>query len=173
MWYREIPPSPGDDAWHTWINALGFPRRHQPLEAQVEHDIEDAIKRADEHRLSVWRGLTLSGIPIWAGFRKRHLELDERWDYRRNRYLVWRVAALKTLVDREQYYDPIDGKLTRDKLLATYREFWPLDINGRDPESNISLWEPRNGNPFHEYAADVLSLFSVAFPNKSANATVH
>jgi hypothetical protein len=62
-WYREIPPSLGDDPWQTWIKALDFPHRHQPLEAQVEYDVEAAIERADERRLSVWRGLTLSGIP--------------------------------------------------------------------------------------------------------------
>jgi hypothetical protein len=43
--------------------------------------------------------------------------------------------------------------LIRDKLLATYREFWPLDINGSDPQTKISLWH--EDNPFYQYAADV------------------
>ena len=47
-WYREIPPSLGDDPWQTWIKALDFPHRHQPLEAQVEYDVEAAIERADD-----------------------------------------------------------------------------------------------------------------------------
>jgi hypothetical protein len=65
--------------------------------------------------------------------------------------------------------DPVDGKLVEDKLLAAYREFWPLDINGSDPQTNINIWHPYKDDPLHLYAADVLSLFTIEFPNE----TVH
>jgi hypothetical protein len=29
MWYREIPPSPGDDPWQSWIKALGCKQLHK------------------------------------------------------------------------------------------------------------------------------------------------
>jgi hypothetical protein len=117
-WYYSIPPSPQDAPCYTWTQALD-PPPPGPLEAQVEHDVETAIKHADERRLSVWRGLTLAGIPIWEGFRKLHTELDDCWKYRRKRYLLWRAAALKTMRERALYRaDPVDGKLVVDKLLA-------------------------------------------------------
>jgi hypothetical protein len=38
-----MPPR-GTIPWPTWIKALDFPHRHQPLEAQVEYDVEVAIE---------------------------------------------------------------------------------------------------------------------------------
>jgi hypothetical protein len=97
---------------------------------------------------------------IWAGFRERHTELEDRWKYRRKRYLLWRAAALKTMLDRGNYQDAADAQMIRDKLLATNREFGPLDDHGG--YGNYNIWRP--ASPLEQYAADVLALFSVAIP---------
>ena len=88
---------------------------------------------------------------MWAAFRKHHIALDGSWKYRRKRFLIWRAAALKTIVDRGYYQDAVDALMIRDKLLATYREFGPLDIDGS--YGPYSLWRPES--PLEEYAADV------------------
>jgi len=164
-WFYAIEPSEGDRPWQTWVKALGFPRRHDPLEAEIEHAVEDAIRHADARRLAVARALAFSSC-MWSAFRERHTELDERWDYRRNRYLIWRAAALKTMLDRGYYQDAVDAQMIRDKLLATYREaVGPLDVNGSYGKYN--LWRPVGDSPFEQYAADVLALFSVAIRPRS------
>ncbi len=46
------------------------------------------------------------------------------------RYQLWRAAALRR---RRRRDDP-------DKLLATYRDFGPRDINGNYPEYGYCIW---------------------------------
>ena len=153
---RVIQPSQ-DRPWQTWVTGLGFPRRYDPLEAEIEHAVEDAILHAID---ADWPWPPGSISAMWAAFRKHHVALGGRWKYRRKRFLIWRAAALKTMVDRGYYQDAVDAEMIRDKLLATYREFGPLDIDGS--YGPYSLWRPES--PLEEYAADVLALFSIVMP---------
>ncbi len=158
-WFDAIEPSKDDLPWLTWVKALGFPRQYDPLEAEIEHGVEDAILHADRCRLAI--ADALAAFPqMWAAFRKHHIALDDRWKYRRRRFLIWRAAALKTMLERGYYQDAVDAEMIQEKLLATYREFGPLDVNGSYGPYN--LWRPDSS--LEEYAADVLALFTIALP---------
>ena len=167
-WFDVIEPSEGDRPWQTWVKALGFPRRYGPLEAAIEHAVEDAILHVDRRRLAV--AGALAALPqMWAVLCKHHIALDDCWKYRRKRYLLWRAAALKTMLHRSLYQDAADAAMIRDRLLATYREFAPLDINGNYGTS-YNIWRPDPRSPVSGlecYAADVLALFSIATPRRS------
>ena len=72
-----------------------------------------------------------SPVPTPESFQHvRHTELEDSWKYRRMRYQLWRAAALRR---RRRRDDP-------DKLLATYRDFGPRDINGNYPEYGYCIW---------------------------------
>jgi hypothetical protein len=44
------------------------------------------------------------------------------------------------MLDRDHYQDAIDAAMIRGKLLRTYREFGPYDINGNYGACNF--WRP-------------------------------
>jgi hypothetical protein len=158
-WLETLDASPGDP-WETWVRTLGFPRRYAPLDAAIEHAVEDAILRADARRLAVGRALPM----IWADFRRHHDELDGRGKYRRLRYRIWRAAALKTMLDHHHYQDEAEAAIIRSKLAAVYVEL------GFGPDGTLSaycLWQPRSRTDNLEtYAADVLALFTEAMPRR-------
>jgi hypothetical protein len=160
MWHDEIPPSPGHP-WLTWFDALSFPRGYGPLDAGIERWIEDTCRAADKRRLAVAKA-TECFPQMWAAFRHRHDELDDCYECRRKRWLLWRCAALKVAHDRGDFQDAIDANQVRDKLIASYATIGPLDINGSYGKYNI--WRPAPGSNIEAYAADVLALFSVATP---------
>jgi hypothetical protein len=99
-WLELLDISAGDP-WETWVETLGFPHQYEPLDATIEHAVEDAILHADARRRAVGRVFP----QMWADFRRHHDELDGRGKYRRIRYRIWRAAALKTMLDHGHYQD--------------------------------------------------------------------
>ena len=41
------------DPWQNWFAMLDFPHQHDPLDADLEHQVEDLCQAADVHRLTI------------------------------------------------------------------------------------------------------------------------
>jgi hypothetical protein len=154
------------DPWCNWLQGLGFPRcGYGPLEAWLEHDIEDAITAADRLRLATAPTTKLFTI-AWDNFKRQHEELECRGKYRRLRYMTWRATALKVLCERHRFQDEADAHQARDKLLATLKWFWPdIDMFGNFGTEGGNFW--RVGDREHpdqlaQYAIMVLLLMRLA-----------
>jgi hypothetical protein len=178
-WYDRITTS----VRHPWIDWLqhATPSRtllgRSPLEYPIENDIEDAIRAADQLRLSVVP-TTEHFIEMWVMFRKHHEDLDNAYEYRRKRYLTWRAAALQAICDHNRFQDDADRRQARDKLHATMLEFGPYNADGSVTGYNCKFWDPqlvdfrtsrkclvrpsaddgREPGPLEEYASMVLLL---------------
>jgi hypothetical protein len=165
-WFDRIASTP-NDPWLDWRRMLSKPPQgYHPLEAWIEYDIENAIEAADQLRLTV-TPTTEHFAAIWARFRRQHEELDDCGDYRRNRYLVWRAAALKVMCDRNRFQDDINRKQARDKLVVTMLEFGPYGADGSVIGYQCNFWHPRlstfsdgsvRPSPLEDYASMVLLL---------------
>jgi hypothetical protein len=153
-----------NDPWRCWLSALPARhlRGHGPLDAWIEHDVDELIQRADRLRLSIVPE-TKRFTDMWAAFRRHHENLEDRNKYRRRRYLTWRAAALTLICQRDCFQDVIDRSMARDKLAATMREFGPLAPDGSYGGSNF--WRAATvqfaggatgPDPLSEYAAMVL-----------------
>jgi hypothetical protein len=165
-WFGEIDSS--YDTWVDWLSGCRFPHEG-PLPASLENDIESAIRSADRRRLDVVP-TTAHFTTIWDNFRRQHEDLDQRGKYCRMRYMVWRAAALKALIERNAFQDVVDAQQARDVLTQTYRYFWPtIDADGNCDGSNF--WQPKLVNfsdgtqspdPLTSYAPMVLTLLRQA-----------
>ena len=165
-WFGELSGS--YDPWLHWLSGCRFPHEG-PLRAWLENDIESAIRTADALRLATTPS-TAHFTTIWDNFRRHHEELNSGGKYRRQRYMVWRAAALKALCERNCFQDDVDAKQARDVLAETMHYFWPsIDANG-------NFWQPKlcdfsdgiqRPDPFAEYAAMVLVLLRQALPRSS------
>lgn len=153
-----------DDPWRDWLKALRFPHEG-PLRDWLEYDIESAIRAADELRLTSLPQ-TETFTKRWATFRSHHEELDGRGKYCRNRYMIWRAAALTAICERNCFQDDTDAHEAHDKLAKTMRWFWPtVSENGNYPGGNFwrpTLYDCSDGSQrpgaMAEYAAMVLLL---------------
>jgi hypothetical protein len=167
-WFDRIDIT--DDPWRDWFSMLGFPRQYNPLEAQIEHQVEDLCGAADIRRLTV-EPTTMRFTKIWATFRGHHEALEGRGKYRTRRFLVWRASALRVIYDRGGFQDEIDANQVRDKLVATLGEFWP----GIKPDGSCggyNFWRAetvtfsddgsKQPDALSEYAAMVLTLVKTA-----------
>jgi hypothetical protein len=108
-WFYRIEDTP--DPWRNWLShALRCrymdyhgpeprPPLHSPFDAALEHHIEDMCWAADRRRLAIVPS-TKHFAEIWATFRRHHEWHEGDWDYRRNRFLIWRTAALKVTLER-------------------------------------------------------------------------
>jgi hypothetical protein len=178
QWYDGVEPTQGDP-WSDWLQFL--PSRtllgRGPLEYPIEADIEDAIRGTDQLRLSIVP-TTKHFAEMWTTFRRHHETLDDIYEYRRKRYLIWRAAALKEMCDRNRFQDDADRRQACDKLAATMREFGSYNANGSVTGYNCKFWDPqlvdfrtsrkcvvrpsaddgREPSPLEEYASMVLLL---------------
>ena len=166
-WFGEIRSC--NDPWQHWLHHLRFPHEG-PLNAWLENDIESAIRTADALRLATTPS-TAHFTTIWDAFRHHHEELDQRGKYCRERFMIWRAAALKALCERNAFQDAADAKQARDVLAETMHYFWPtIGADGNFPDGNF--WQPKlcdsqRPDPFAEYTAMVLTLLRQALPRSS------
>jgi hypothetical protein len=160
-----------DDPWRCWLGALPawHLRGHGPLDAWIEDDVEELIQRADRLRLSIVPE-TKRFTDIWAAFRRRHENLEDRNKYRRNRYLTWRAAALTLICQRDRFQDVVDRNTAHDKLAATMREFGPLAPDGSYGAFNfwrvvaVQFSDGTTGpDPLSEYASMVMMIAKRAY----------
>jgi hypothetical protein len=174
-WFDRIEPTAGNP-WRHWFGMLRYPR-HGPLDSWIErYIIEDICRAADKLRLTV-KPATQRFTATWATFRKHHETLDDNYEYRRKRWLVWRAAALKVAHDHGDlpygdFQDEADFIQCRDLLSETLAEFWPgIKPDGScDRSPHINFWVPdivradgsKDKDPLAEYAAMVLLLIWTA-----------
>ena len=146
----------------TGCTNLRFPHEG-PLQAWLENDIESAIRTADALRLAT-APHTDTFTKQWHGFRRHHEELDFGGKYRRQRYMVWRAAALKALCERNAFQDAADSQQARNVLASTMRYFWPtIDADGNFPDGNFwRVSDPDQPDALAEYAGMVLVLLRQA-----------
>jgi hypothetical protein len=171
QWFDEIPDVA--DPWQDWLRVQRFPHAG-PLLDWLEYRIAELIKAADIMRLATQPTTKTFGRQ-WDTFRHHHCELDGRGKYRRQRYMIWRAAALKVLCDRNRFQDEIDAGSGKAALKATMLWFWPdIDIHGNHPGGG-NFWRVEivkfgdgtlRPDPMTEYAVMVLSLM------RKADATV-
>jgi hypothetical protein len=177
-WFDCIEPTQ-DEPWIDWLQYL--PSRtllgRSPLEYPIEDDIEEAIRAADQLRLSTVP-TTKHFTEIWATFRHHHEQLDDNYEYRRKRYLTWRAAALQEICDRNRFQDDADRRQAGSKLARTMQEFGSYNADGSVTNYNCKFWDPqlvdfrtsrkcvvrpsaddgREPGPLEEYASMVLLL---------------
>jgi hypothetical protein len=71
-WFYRIEDTA--DPWCHWFRMLRFPR-HGPLDAEIEHDIEEVCRAADKRRLAIVPR-TKRFAEMWATFRQHHERLE-------------------------------------------------------------------------------------------------
>jgi hypothetical protein len=169
-WFDIIEPA--DNPWRNWFRMLCFPQ-HGPLDTWIERRIvEDVCRAADRLRLSVTPA-TARFEATWARFCHHHNTLDESYEYRRKRWLVWRASALRVAHDHGDlphgdFQDEADFIQCRALLTETLAEFWPgIKPDGsHDRHPGINFWRAeciradgsKDTDPLGEYAAMVLQL---------------
>jgi hypothetical protein len=161
-----------EDPWHDWTRRLGFPRVCSSRDAGLERAVENIIADADLLRIAT-TPRTPRFAASWLPFRQHHEKLDDNSDYRRSRFLCWRLAALTVLHERAVVRDVAEViDRVRAKLIASYNEF---SIGAFEPDGSYdcgrgNFWRPRIANfddgtqgpdPLGEYAAMVLLLVRV------------
>lgn len=152
------------DPWADWLQMLGFPRRYDPLDAEIEHRIERICYAADRHRLAVVP-TTKRFASMWLQFRLHHEALEDCYKYRYRRWLVWRASALKVIYAGD-HQDEADVYLAYDKLTET------LDALGPGHRDNLDwFWQLHcDGDgipsPLHEYGCMVLTLVRAVIPGR-------
>lgn len=162
------------DTSTPWINWLAMvPRRRiTPLDAWLESAVDELMAAGDRRRLST-TPTTEKFAALWATFRKHHEELEECWDYRRKRWLIWRACALKVIYDRGDFQDAVDRRQCHDKLVAALAWFWPgIKPDGYADGSEINFWRTKarddgSRNILGEYVETVLSLMKAAQPGSN------
>jgi hypothetical protein len=125
-----------DHPWRHWLRSALYARRrasqgHAPLDAWIEHDVDELIERADRVRLSI-APETTRFADMWATFHGHHMNLETSYGYRRTRYLTWRGAALTLICQRDCFQDVVDRNMARELLAATMREHGPYNPDGSD-----------------------------------------
>ena len=170
-WFDRIEPT--NNPWRQWFSRLCFPR-HGPLDIWIERRIvEDICRAADKLRLTV-TPTTARFEAMWARFSHHHNRLEESYEYRRKRWLVWRASALKVAHDHGDlphgdFQDEADFVQCRNLLTVTLAEFWPgIKPDGScDRFPHINFWRVESirpdgskdpGDPLSEYAEMVLQL---------------
>ena len=166
-----------DDPWRDWLQQLDRPGAG-PLDAWLEQRIEDMIRAANAQRLAK-TPTTKHFTEIWAKFKEHHVNLDGCYEYRCDRYLTWRAAALTVICDGE-FQDQVDAAQAHTKLAETMGELGPYDadgshrVEGGEVVSNfwrqINVWKPsandqwvrRDATSLTEYAAMVLTLMKAS-----------
>jgi hypothetical protein len=139
-WFDEIEET--TNPWRYWYRMLRLPLRHGLLDDDIERKVDALCRAADERRLS---GVIYSYGATWAEFRRHHEELEESWSYRRIRYLTWRAASLKTIVDYDDVFTDVDAKQASAKLAETMAEFGPYAPDG-SYEHGHNFWRPEFNN---------------------------
>jgi hypothetical protein len=151
-------PVPGTaDPWTDWLTGLRFPRG--PLDAWLEHDVEEMIVAADRRRLATVP-TTKHFAATWAEFRQQHEYLEHTAHRRCVRYLIWRGAALKVKLELDRFQDVIDRNQCRAKLTAAERSIGGSNIDDWLWSAPYLPWQDgsRQPHPLSAYAATVLAL---------------
>jgi hypothetical protein len=154
-WCERLPES--GDPWRAWL-ALTFSVQPAPApDTQwLEAEVAQLIRETDAMRLKT-KPDTKKFDQAWRRYIDTHVDLEADYAGRRDRYLIWRAAALTGLYYANTARSENDAVMIFQERTRTMEALGPVPLG---PLTHGMLWRPRPGedDALSEYAAMTLLL---------------